>query len=87
MQSIPLEKDELIGKDVYIKTCVDPNFEELHGIILDETKNMILIETEQGRKWIAKDIASFSFLTNKKHINIHGSKLRFRPEERIKKVR
>jgi RNase P/RNase MRP subunit p29 len=87
MQLIPIEKDELIGKQVCIETCTDPTLEKLHGMILDETKNMILINTERGRKWVAKNTATFSFSIKTTPVTIHGSKLRFRPEERVKKAR
>jgi len=87
MQSIALGKDELIGRCVRIATCTDPNMENLQGVIVDETKHMFLIESSGKQKWIAKNIASFIFPTEQKEIQINGSKLRFRPEERVKKAR
>jgi len=53
MRSIPLEKDELIGRCVRIGTCADPTMDNLQGIILDETKHMFLIESQGNQKWIA----------------------------------
>ena len=87
MQSIAPVKEELIGRCVRIATCTDPNMENLQGVIVDETKHMFLIETSGKRKWIAKNIASFIFPTEQKEIQINGSKLIFRPEERVKKAR
>ncbi|OYT29970.1 RNase P/RNase MRP subunit p29 [Thermoplasmatales archaeon ex4572_165] len=87
MQSIDIVKDELIGRCVRIVTCTDPNMENLQGVIVDETKHMFLIESSGNQKWIAKNIASFIFPTEQKEIQIKGSKLRFRPEERVKKAR
>lgn len=87
MQSIPLEKDELIGRCVRIGTCTDPTMDNLQGIVVDETKHMFLIESQGNHKWIAKNIATFIFPTEQKDIQINGSKLRFRPEERVKKAR
>ena len=87
MESIALVKEELIGRRVRIATCTDPNMENLQCIIVDETKHMFLIESSGNQKWIAKNIASFIFPTEQKEMQINGSKLRFRPEERVKKAR
>ena len=39
-------KDELIGRHVKIKECTDPTFVDISGMIIDETKNTFVIETE-----------------------------------------
>jgi RNase P/RNase MRP subunit p29 len=87
MEPIPLIKDELIGRTVTIQGCTDPTMEQMHGIILDETKHMFLIASQGKSRWIAKDIATFIFPVHQKNISINGSKLKYRPEERVKKAR
>jgi len=87
MESIPLSKDELIGKTVHINHCTDPTMDHMKGVIIDETKQMFLIESQGKHRWIAKDIATFVFPIHQKKIQINGSKLKFRPEERVKKAR
>jgi ribonuclease P protein subunit POP4 len=87
MDEIILSRDELIGLHVKIINCKDPNWIGKSGKIIDETKNTFLIETDEKNKKIAKNIASFEFEYNGKKITINGSKITFRPEDRIKKVR
>jgi len=87
MKSIPLEKDELIGRFVQVKTCKDPTMKSMGGIIIDETKQMFLVESNGKQKWIAKQIATFLFPSQNKIEELNGSLIRFRPEERVKKAR
>ena len=55
---------------------------------VDETKNTFIIETDDGKqKKIAKKTAKFEFNIEGKKIIIDGSKIVYRPEDRIKKVR
>lgn len=82
-----LKREELIGLHVKIKDCKDPSWIGKSGIILDETKNTFLLEIDDKKKKIAKNIASFEFKFEGKKITIDGLKIAFRPEDRIKKVR
>ena len=86
-QHIPLIKDELIGRTVIVNTCTDHTMIQMQGIILDETKQMFLIESQGKRRWIAKDVATFIFPHHQNNLTINGSNLRYRPEERVKKAR
>lgn len=87
MTSITLEKDELIGRVVHVDTCTDPTMSNIEGIIIDETKHMFLVKSHGKQRWIAKDIATFDFPHQNQKNELNGSKLRFRPEERVKKAR
>ena len=87
MDESTLARDELIGLHVKIKYCKDPSWIGKSGIIIDETKKTFLLEINDKKKTIAKDIASFEFKLKGKNITINGSKIAFRPEDRIKKVR
>ena len=87
MNEKTLAREELIGLHVKIKDCKDPKWIGKSGIILDETKNTFLLEINNQKKRIAKNIASFEFIYEGKKIEINGSKIAFRPEDRIKKVR
>jgi len=80
-------KDELIGRYVKIKDCTDPTFANLYGIVIDETKNTFLIETEDKQKRITKNTATFEFEYKGKKITVKGSRLIYRPEDRTKKAR
>jgi len=87
MNEKTLSKEELIGLHVKIKKCTDPEWKGKNGTIIDETKNTFLIEIKDQKKRIAKNIATFQFEINGKKMMIEGSKIAYRPEDRIKKVR
>ena len=80
-------KDELIGIKVTIIECKDPKWIGKSGIIIDETKNTFHIKIDDQQKIIAKNIAVFEFEYNGRKITLYGSKIAYRPEDRIKKVR
>jgi ribonuclease P protein subunit POP4 len=87
MNEKKLARDELIGLKVKIKECKDPNWVGKSGLILNETKNTFLIEVDNQKKTIAKNIAIYEFEIEEKKIIIDGSKITYRPEDRIKKIR
>ena len=70
-----------------ITACTDPTFVNISGIVIDETKNTFLIECKEKQKRIAKNSAIFEFEYQGKKIAIKGSRLIYRPENRIKKAR
>jgi len=87
MDEKTLAREELIGRRVTIRECTDPTLGNKSGLIIDETKNIFLIEIENKEKKVGKNIAKFEFEQDGKKILLNGSKLIFRPEDRIKKVR
>ncbi len=82
-----LVKGELIGKKVKIVKCMDPSWIGREGKIVDETKNTFKIEINGKEKIIAKDTAVFEFTIGDNVYHINGLRLKYRPEERIKKAR
>ena len=82
-----LARDELIGLHVKIVDCTDPEWLDKKGLIIDETKNTFTIEINSAPQKIAKKTATFEFDINNEKIRINGSKIEFRPEDRIKKIR
>lgn len=87
MNEKTLLKEELIGLHVKIKKCTDPNWKGKAGVVVDETKNTFIIEIGDQNKRIAKNIATFEFEIDGKKMMLNGSKIAYRPEDRIKKVR
>lgn len=87
MDEKTLAREELIGCRVTIRECTDPTLDDKSGLIIDETKNTFLIEIGKKEKKVGKNIAKFEFEKDGKKIILDGSKLIFRPEDRIKKVR
>ena len=87
MHEIPIVKDELIGRHIIIKECKDPTLTGKSGLIIDETKNTFLIEKNSELRRIAKNIATFEFEYHGKKTIVKGTRLAYRPENRIKKAR
>ena len=87
MEGYKIIKDELIGRYVTIKKCTDPNWINISGTVIDETKNTFLLDIGDKQKRIAKKTAVFEFTYEGKKIIIDGTRLTYRPEDRIKKAR
>ena len=87
MEHEPITSDELIGRTVTILECTDPTWVHQTGLIIDETQQTFLIEIDKKQKRIAKQTATFAFEYHGKKTIVKGSRLIYRPEERIKKTR
>jgi len=80
-------KDELIGRNVTIRKCTDKRWINVSGRIIDETKNTFLLEVGDENKRIAKNIAIFEFEYDDNKTIVEGSRLLYKPEDRVKKAR
>jgi len=77
---------ELIGLEVRVAACTNKQLAGLKGTVIDETRNMLTIETPKGEKKLAKQDCVFSFhLPSGEWVRVQGSLLMARPEDRIKK--
>ena len=76
---------ELIGLEVIVKDCKDKSQKGIRGKVVNETKNMLHIETPKGIKKVAKKISVFKFIYGKKRFIVDGAEIGFRPQERIEK--
>ena len=58
------------------------------GKIIDETKNLIVIESDNNREIkIPKNSCTFRFYTEDKSVvDVEGKKITFKPEDRAKKI-
>ena len=74
---------EFIGENVQISYHSDPSLCGVSGMIVDETRETIIIEAEGDRKIISKRPARFMFEDGE----VLGSKIAYRPQDRIKKVK
>ena len=77
-----------IGLAVEIANSSQRNLVGLKGRVVDETKNLIIIEKEGGKEAKLQKVACvFRFtLDDGKTIDIEGKSIAFRPHERPKKV-
>lgn len=59
---------------------------KIKGVVVDETRNMLVIEANGAAKKIPKDAASFVFtLPDGRRVKVRGDLLRSQPENRIPK--
>jgi ribonuclease P protein subunit POP4 len=71
---------EWIGKHAKVISATNKALAGIEGIIVDETRNTIIIQTEQGVKRVQKHGAVFEIDGQE----IEGDKVLAAPEERIK---
>jgi ribonuclease P protein subunit POP4 len=77
---------ELIGLEVKVVSSTNSQLAGLKGTVIDESRNMLTIETYKGEKTLAKEDCTFSFhLPSGEWVKVQGSLLVARPEDRIKK--
>ncbi len=81
-----LPRHELIGLPVEIVESTDPNIKGLVGTVIDETRNMLIIEQNKREIRVPKKQCEFRFtLQNKDKVQVSGQLIFGRPEERLKK--
>ena len=54
--------NELIGLRVRVVRCIDKKQRGLEGRVVDETKNTLVVETEEGRKKDSEDVVNVPVL-------------------------
>jgi ribonuclease P protein subunit POP4 len=76
---------EWIGLKVKIARSTDPTLQGLEGIIRDETMNTFTIEAKGRLLQVQKQKTIFRAELPTEKVEVDGSLLRFRPEDRVKK--
>jgi ribonuclease P protein subunit POP4 len=77
-------RHELIGLDILVSGAANPNQRGISGTIIDETKNLLVIETPRGVKRIQKMHSTFRIsLPSRELVEIDGSVMILAPERRI----
>jgi ribonuclease P protein subunit POP4 len=77
--------NELIGLKARVIKSLDKKQRGLSGVVIDETKNTVVLETSSGTKSIVKRISVFRFYSGKNSFTVDGEEIGFRPHERIEK--
>ena len=72
---------DLIGKNVTISESKNKEIIGINGKIIMETKNMIVMNTKNGKRSIPKNICQLS--NNGEIIQTDSTKLKKRPHERL----
>jgi len=80
-----LIKHELIGLYVKVNKSRNKTQSGVEGIVVDETKSLVAIETKNGVKKIPKKTSEFIFMIpSGKKVKVDGNRICLRPEDRIK---
>ena len=72
---------DLIGQEITVTQSKNKEITGIKGKVIMETKNMITLDTEKGKKNIPKDICQFS--NNNGPLETDSTKLSKRPHERM----
>jgi ribonuclease P protein subunit POP4 len=81
-----VSKHELIGLEARVINSSDKNLIGTYGTIIDETKDMLVIDQAGKPKIIQKKRSVFQLtLPSGEVVDIDGANLVARPEDRIKK--
>ena len=76
-------RTEFIGENVTISHHSDPSLCGVSGMIIDETRETVVIDSNGLKKTVSKRPAKFMFESGE----IIGSMIAYRPQDRIKKVK
>jgi ribonuclease P protein subunit POP4 len=80
-------KHEFVGLTARVIAATDQNWIGRSGPIVDETKNTFKLEIDGKEKMLPKYQTVLAIKINEKVYKVDATQLRFRPEDRIKKVR
>jgi len=75
---------EWLGLKAEVAESTDKNREGIKGKIVDETKNLVVIETNEGEKKLPKREVKLMVWLGKEKVPLDCSQLTQRPEDRIK---
>ena len=79
-------RHELVGLYVKVVHSANPSQLGLSGRVVDETRNMLSIETPDGVRNLPKQGCTFSFLLpSGERVRVEGRLLLARPEDRVRK--
>lgn len=79
-----LVNHELIGLQTQIVDSTNKSVVGLSGKIIDETKSMFTLETQNGTKMFPKQYNIWKFTLNDQELLIDGNLISKRPEDRLK---
>lgn len=80
-----ITRHELIGLNVEIIESKNKSLVGLKGKIIDETKSLLLIQSDTGVKKVLKDQVTMSIQIKDKKVQLEGKLLVGKPEDRLKK--
>lgn len=87
IQPVDIARSELIGLEAEVTDAKNRSLIGLKGLIVDETKSTISIETKDGIKRVIKSQVMLTIMFEGRAFQIDGKILVGRPEDRLKKIR
>lgn len=72
----------LVGEKITITKSSNISQEGIVGMVIDETKNLLVLETDKGIKKLIK--SSIEFVIDSNSLNIKGVTIKKKPEDRLK---
>ncbi len=87
MKEGDFRRREFIGLEVEVLDSTCASFIGLKGRVVDETRNTLKVDVGGSEKVVPKDCCEFLFAEGRATHRVSGKDIKFRPEDRIKKVR
>ncbi len=87
IQLSDIVRSELIGLRAEIVEAKNDSLRGLKGVIIDETKNTLVIESDGIAKKVIKSQVIIKILFQGQALEVDGRVLLGRPEDRLKKIR
>ncbi|MBS3068882.1 ribonuclease P protein subunit [Candidatus Micrarchaeota archaeon] len=78
---------ELLGTNAKVASSQSNPFVGLSGMVVDETKNTLVLETQGRQVRIPKKGCTFVFTYEGRKTKVEGAQIAFRSEDRTKKAR
>lgn len=80
-----IPRHEFIGLEVEVVDAANKDLKGIKGIIVDETKNTLVIEQDNKTKVLLKEHVTLNVKMDGNIVRIDGKVLLGRPEDRVKK--
>ncbi len=87
MSADDFRRRELIGLGVEVLESTSELYLGIRGKVVDESRNTITVEQQGRTRMVPKDCCRFRFVDGAGAHIVSGKDIKFRPEDRIKKVR
>lgn len=85
MRQREIPRQELIGLEAEVVNATNKQLKGIKGVIVDETKNTIVLEQGGKTKVVLKEQIVLTIKSDGRLVRIDGKMLLGRPEDRIKK--
>ena len=87
MNGSDIRRREFIGLEAEVLESTCAEYLGIRGRVVDETRNTLTIEQDGRERMVPKDCCKFRFAEGEGSFVVSGKDIKFRPEDRIKKVR